>query len=185
MNSDSVQDNFTIDPVKGTLKPKYPVDFERLPSKSVGKLIGNMKSIGLFVEARDRGVPTLSSEVPVIIYIEDENDHAPRFEHTFYQASIPEDLAPGSTVLQVSYKNRLRSVIPTPEYCSRTPFLPARGRVAPKKKDISTAKATHFLGLGLEHWDVMSRIVQWCSQRSTGGTRAIPISNTFETSDHV
>lgn len=102
MNTDSIQENFTIDAIKGILKPKYPVDFEKLSSKSVGKLIGNIKSVGLFVEARDRGIPSLSSEVPVIIYIEDENDHAPQFEYSFYQASIPEDLAPGSTVLQVS-----------------------------------------------------------------------------------
>lgn len=101
VNTDSIQENFTIDAIKGILKPKYPVDFEKLSSKSVGKLIGNMKSVGLFVEARDRGIPSLSSEVPVIIYIEDENDHAPQFEYSFYQASIPEDLAPGSTVLQV------------------------------------------------------------------------------------
>jgi hypothetical protein len=60
-----------------------------------------MRAIGLFVEAHDLGAPSLSSQVPVIIYVEDENDHAPYFEQSFYYASVPEDLAPGSTVLQV------------------------------------------------------------------------------------
>lgn len=60
-----------------------------------------MKAISLLVEARDRGVPSLASEVPVIVYVEDMNDHAPRFEQSVYQASIPEDLVAGSTILQV------------------------------------------------------------------------------------
>ena len=107
MVSDPIHDNFTIDAVLGILRPKHPIDFEKLPlpSKAVGKLVGGVRAIGMFVEAHDLGVPSLSSQVPVIIYVEDENDHAPYFEQSFYHASILEDLTPGSTVLQVSARN--------------------------------------------------------------------------------
>jgi len=104
MVSDPIHDNFTVDSVLGVLQPKYLIDFEKLPlpSKAVGKLVGSMRAIGMFVEAHDLGVPSLSSQVPVIIYVEDENDHAPHFEQSFYHASVLEDLTPGSIVLQVS-----------------------------------------------------------------------------------
>lgn len=85
---------------------KSPVDFEKLPSKQSIIGMASMKAISLLVEARDRGVPSLASEVSVIIYVEDVNDHAPRFEQSIYQASIPEDLQPGSTILQVRPDSR-------------------------------------------------------------------------------
>lgn len=102
VRGDAAQENFTIDPHQGLLRVKSPIDFEKLSAKQSIMGVASMKAISLLVEARDRGVPSLASEVPVIIYVEDVNDHAPRFEQTFYQASIPEDLQPGSTILQVN-----------------------------------------------------------------------------------
>lgn len=67
----------------------------------VSKIVGNVKPINLIIEARDKGVPSLASRVPVTIFVEDVNDYAPRFEQSFYEATIPEDLNPGSTILQV------------------------------------------------------------------------------------
>ena len=57
MVSDPIHDNFTVDSVLGVLQPKYLIDFEKLPlpSKAVGKLVGSMRAIGMFVEAHDLG----------------------------------------------------------------------------------------------------------------------------------
>lgn len=51
--------------------------------------------------ARDMGTPNLSSDVPLIIYLKDINDNAPAFERTSYKRNIPEDLAGGTSVVQV------------------------------------------------------------------------------------
>lgn len=95
--------NFSIDSTRGILSPRSAIDFEKLPAPGNPwvKLSSNVRSINLMVEARDLGVPSLSNQVPVTIYVEDVNDHSPRFEQSFYQTSVAEDLPPGSSVLQV------------------------------------------------------------------------------------
>nr|CAD7442233.1 unnamed protein product [Timema bartmani] len=98
--------NFTIDSILGTLQPATPVDFEELTVQSVGpKGPGfsgvNVRPISLTVEARDHGKPSLASQVEVVVYVQDVNDHMPQFEHASYKQSIQEDLPGGSSVLQV------------------------------------------------------------------------------------
>lgn len=90
------KENFTIDIEKGELKPKTYIDFELLSSG-----IFNIRPIHLTVQASDLGTPPLTSKVPVTVYVQDSNDHAPQFTNLLYSRSIPEDLAGGSTVLEV------------------------------------------------------------------------------------
>nr|CAD7402106.1 unnamed protein product [Timema poppensis] len=97
--------NFTIDSILGILQPATPVDFEELTAQSVGpKGPGfrgvNVRPISLTVEARDHGKPSLASQVEVVVYVQDVNDHMPQFEHASYKQSIQEDLPGGSSVLQ-------------------------------------------------------------------------------------
>lgn len=94
--------NFTIDPINGLLQPVTHVDFEELATQQ-GKSKGMMpvRPIMLLVRAQDLGTPSLSSDVLVTIHVLDMNDHAPIFEHSKYERSVPEDLPPGSSVIQV------------------------------------------------------------------------------------
>lgn len=98
--------NFTIDPVRGIIKPMQPIDFEHLAKIQNDRLGVNSRSIKLYIKAQDLGVPSLSSKVLVNIYVEDVNDNSPQFEHGSYQCTVSEDLVGGSTVIQVSLKNR-------------------------------------------------------------------------------
>jgi hypothetical protein len=93
--------NFTIDPVSGVVKPQMPVDFEILD----GTHRDNIRQLHLTVRARDWGNPSLFSDVPLHIYVQDANDHAPIFEYTFYNKSVPENIPGGTSVLQVRAKD--------------------------------------------------------------------------------
>lgn len=54
------------------------------------------------ITAQDRGSSmTLQSKCNISVIVEDQNDNDPRFELSKYTASIPEDIAIGSTVLKV------------------------------------------------------------------------------------
>ncbi len=101
VRSDIGGENFTLDAIEGVLKVKHPIDFEKLPSEIIGVGNNNVKRLNLLVEARDRGIPSLASRVPVVIYVEDVNDHVPRFEQSAYAVTIPEDIQPATPVLQV------------------------------------------------------------------------------------
>lgn len=59
----------------------------------------NQPTLELVVEARDRGSPSLSSWATVQLQVLDVNDHSPIFQVPHYNASVPEDLRPGTTVL--------------------------------------------------------------------------------------
>jgi hypothetical protein len=114
--------NFTIDPVQGVLKPATHVDFEQLIT-SAGDVTGrgvNVRPISLVVQAQDMGTPSLSSQVLVTIYVQDVNDHAPRFEKSEYTRSIPEDMQGGSSVLQVRDPSRHYRVCRILGFCSGT-----------------------------------------------------------------
>lgn len=55
----------------------------------------------VFVQAYDLGERPLSSEVLVVVYVVDQNDHAPQFDRALYRKAIPEDTPPGTSVTQV------------------------------------------------------------------------------------
>lgn len=94
------KNNFTIDPNLGIITPKGGLDFEQLPGGN-----GNIRPIHLTVRARDFGEPSLSSTVPVTIYVQDVNDHAPMFQQIMYKRSIPEDMPGGTSVLDVKARD--------------------------------------------------------------------------------
>ncbi|XP_058680865.1 protocadherin-16 [Ammospiza caudacuta] len=79
-----------IDPSNGTLFTTRQVEFN-----------ASQPTLDLVVEARDHGSPSLSSWATVQIQVLDVNDHSPRFQELCYNASVPEDLRPGTTVLML------------------------------------------------------------------------------------
>ncbi|XP_073343232.1 cadherin-related family member 2 [Pagrus major] len=76
-------DYFTIDPATGVLTNKATLDREAMDPKLDGR-------IELIVTATDKGTPSLSSTVPVIINVEDINDNVPQFEASSYTFSVKE-----------------------------------------------------------------------------------------------
>lgn len=97
--------NFTIDPTRGIITPSMPMDFEKLPANK-GQMEIAIRPLRLTIRAKDMGTPSLSSDVPVIIYFKDVNDNGPNFERAVYQKNIPEDVPGGTTVLQVKAWDR-------------------------------------------------------------------------------
>ncbi|XP_045137140.1 cadherin-23-like [Portunus trituberculatus] len=87
--------NFTIDAQTGRITPVSPLDFEAIPQE------GDLRSFNLTVKAYDLGEPPLSSEAVVVVFVVDENDHAPQFDRSLYPKMIPEDTPPGTSVTQV------------------------------------------------------------------------------------
>ncbi|CAH2108500.1 unnamed protein product [Euphydryas editha] len=92
--------NFSIDPNLGIITPVGGIDFEQLPGDN-----SIIRPIHLTVRARDFGTPSLSSTVPVSIYVQDVNDHAPQFTQTVYRRAIPEDMPGGTSVLEVKARD--------------------------------------------------------------------------------
>jgi len=102
LHSDYPIECFSIDSISGVLRPIRPVDFEKLQiRKSLGSINGNLRPINLVIQAQDHGLPSLSDETHVIVYVEDVNDFGPKFENSNYETTISEDLVGGSTILQV------------------------------------------------------------------------------------
>lgn len=87
--------NFSIDAQTGRITPVSPLDFEAIPQE------GDLRSFNLTVKAYDLGEPPLSSEAAVVVFVVDENDHAPQFDRPLYPKVIPEDTPPGTSVAQV------------------------------------------------------------------------------------
>lgn len=94
--------NFSIDPLRGTLKPVHPLDFEELANEVSPSII----NITLFIQARDSGIPSMSNVVPVDIFLQDVNDNPPIFQKSFYSKSVPEDFPGGTSVIQVNAVDR-------------------------------------------------------------------------------
>ncbi|XP_072938602.1 cadherin-23 [Epargyreus clarus] len=92
--------NFTIDPNLGIVTPVGILDFEQIPGDN-----SNIRPIHLTVRAKDFGEPPLSSTVPVTIYVQDVNDHAPLFQQMLYKRAIPEDMPGGTSVLEVKARD--------------------------------------------------------------------------------
>ncbi|CAD0199964.1 unnamed protein product [Chrysodeixis includens] len=94
------KNNFSIDPNLGIITPVNGLDFEQIPGDN-----SNLRPIHLTVRARDFGEPSLSSTVPVTIYVQDVNDHSPLFQQMMYKRSIPEDMPGGTSVLEVKARD--------------------------------------------------------------------------------
>ncbi|XP_026823898.1 cadherin-23 isoform X2 [Ooceraea biroi] len=92
--------NFTIDPKRGVVTPTHPLDYEALPINQ-GHKETFIRPLKLTARARDMGIPSLSSDIPLTIYLKDVNDNAPVFERTSYKKHIHEDLPGGTSVIQV------------------------------------------------------------------------------------
>lgn len=92
------KENFTIDSSTGIINPRYPIDFESVDNSSSS----NTRIINLKVRARDWGTPSLFTDAPLTIYVQDVNDHAPIFENDFYEKVVPENLRSESSVLKVT-----------------------------------------------------------------------------------
>lgn len=93
--------NFSIDSKRGVIAPIAPMDFEALPVQEEPEPV--VRVLRLTVRARDLGVPSLSSDVPLLVYFKDVNDNTPVFERAFYSKNVPEDLPGGTSVLRVCF----------------------------------------------------------------------------------
>lgn len=91
--------NFTIDPISGIIRVSQPIDFEELP----GSPDETERILHLAVRARDWGNPSLYNDVPLFIYVVDENDNAPVFQESYYNASVTENVVGGTAILQVNF----------------------------------------------------------------------------------
>lgn len=100
-DNDFVQ-NFTIDQINGIITPREPLDFESLTIENDDRVKRSVQPIYLTALAKDNGMPSLSSNVTVTIYLHDDNDHAPIFERDVYSVAIPETIEGGSSVMRVS-----------------------------------------------------------------------------------
>ncbi|MEE6461607.1 hypothetical protein FKM82_001338 [Ascaphus truei] len=84
------KDNFfNINRVTGEIRSTRTLDRETVSQHT------------LSIKASDKGSPSKSSIVKVIIHVLDDNDNAPRFSQIF-SASVPENAALGYTVTQVT-----------------------------------------------------------------------------------
>jgi cadherin 23 len=99
---DASVSNFTVDPTLGLVRPSTHIDFEKLARAQGGPAV-SVRTIHLTLRAKDLGTPSLFSEVPLLVYVQDVNDNEPYFERELYEQTIPEDLKGGSTVLQVIF----------------------------------------------------------------------------------
>lgn len=89
--------NFSVDSMTGVIKPRYPLDFEKIENNGDS----STRVINLKVRARDWGNPSLFTDAPLTVYVQDVNDHAPFFEKDFYKKTVPENLPSESSVLKV------------------------------------------------------------------------------------
>ncbi|XP_030415053.1 LOW QUALITY PROTEIN: protocadherin Fat 3 [Gopherus evgoodei] len=80
---------FSVDPVLGLIKIKKRLDREKVSGYS------------LVIQARDSGIPPLSSSVTVNIDISDVNDNSPVFTPANYTAVIQENKPVGTSILQL------------------------------------------------------------------------------------
>ncbi|KAK6628109.1 hypothetical protein RUM44_010591 [Polyplax serrata] len=99
-------DSFIIDPESGLIQPLHHIDFENLSATENDTQMSNDKSLSvkqiiLVIRARDQGVPSLTSDVFVIVYLSDMNDHAPVFERSSYDVTVPEILPPETSIVRV------------------------------------------------------------------------------------
>ncbi|XP_033743394.1 protein dachsous-like [Pecten maximus] len=80
---------FVIDPITGDIRLQKSLDYE------------DIKSYTLVILARDMGVPPLSTNTTLTVYVTNKNDNPPSFLKTFYEVNVAEDLSLSSTFLEV------------------------------------------------------------------------------------
>ena len=90
--------SFNINPTSGAITVKSQLDRETYAQYS------------LTVQAKDSGVPSLSSRTIVTVIIEDFNDNAPVFSKRVFYGRIREDASTGSKVLKVCRGGVYRTV---------------------------------------------------------------------------
>lgn len=83
-------DWFQIDQITGLITTRTHIDCETEPVPQ------------LIVQARDNGVPPMSSTATVFIQIHDVNDNEPIFDQSFYNATVSENDPKGKCILKVS-----------------------------------------------------------------------------------
>lgn len=88
--------------------PSRPLDYEALPINQ-GHKETFIRPLKLTARARDAGVPSLSSDIPLTVYLKDVNDNAPVFEKTSYKKNVHEDLPGGTSVIQVRDRQTRKS----------------------------------------------------------------------------
>ncbi|XP_069489759.1 cadherin EGF LAG seven-pass G-type receptor 2 isoform X2 [Ambystoma mexicanum] len=96
LNNGGLNEVFEIDPRSGVIRTKGMVDRE------------TVESYQLLVEANDQGKDPgpRSSTANIQITVEDDNDNAPQFSEKRYVVQVPEDVATGTQVLQVTATDR-------------------------------------------------------------------------------
>lgn len=92
-----MSENFTIDSITGKVSPREAIDFENIKNTSNESVV----AFQMTIRAQDNGTPSLYSDVPFVVYVEDVNDNAPSFSQPFYNISIPETIQSGTAVLKV------------------------------------------------------------------------------------
>lgn len=83
-------DWFQIDPNTGLITTRTHIDCETEPVPQ------------LIVQARDNGLPSMTSTATVFIQIHDVNDNEPIFDQSFYNATVSENDPKGKCILKVS-----------------------------------------------------------------------------------
>lgn len=83
------------------ISPLSPLDFEAVAASLDPEETNGVIVLELTIRARDFGSPSLSTTVPLSIYLQDMNDHGPVFARQAYEVAIPETSAPGTPILQV------------------------------------------------------------------------------------
>ena len=78
---------FHIDSASGLITTKNSIDRELVPQ------------VTLTVLAQDHGLPSLNSTAVVIVSVQDINDNAPRFNQSYFNATLPENMEPGAIVI--------------------------------------------------------------------------------------
>ncbi|XP_063776587.1 protocadherin-23 [Pseudophryne corroboree] len=79
---------FIINPTTGSVHTEVPVGTKEKSTV-----------IPILIEAKDNGIPALSSSTILELEIHDVNNHAPTFSEDIYRISISEDTAVGETIL--------------------------------------------------------------------------------------
>lgn len=98
-----LEHNFTINSISGVIRPKFPLDFEKIK----GPLNEHVRVLHFTVRAKDWGVPSFYTDADLTIYLSDVNDHSPYFEYVFYNKTIPETIQDGTSILQVQHLNAI------------------------------------------------------------------------------
>lgn len=78
---------FNIESTSGLITTAKSLDRELVPQFS------------LTVLAQDHGVPPLNSTCVVLVTVDDVNDNVPRFNQSDFNATLPENMEPGATVI--------------------------------------------------------------------------------------